>query len=627
MRIRSVVLFGLMGLVLPLGCSDDSSGNGQNGDAGLDGSGACEEGTLQCDMARSVVLQCQDGKWVDKEVCEGDTPYCHEDHCVKCLPNAKYCEGNDVMQCNEDGTDSTLVESCGLGTTCTAGACSSACELASQKHSYIGCEYWPASVANAQLDPAFDEDFAVVVHNANDTPATVTITKGTMQVAEEEIGAGELKVIRLSYDETLKGDKDNFQSVLAPNGAYHLESTMPVTVYQFNPLDFELQSQCQNSSEQPCHSYSNDASLLLPSHVLSNNYVVVSLPTLGISKTSTQNPPPYHFIPGFVSIVATQDDTTVTIHFSAYTEPGDGIQSYRPGDTAQFSLAKGQVLQVLSAIPSDCSEGTESQDDCNGQSGYTCKYCNMGPEYDLTGTVIESTAPVAVFSGHVCAFVPYNYWACDHLEEQMFPSEAWGSDYIVGRTEPQGPEDPEPNVVKIVSREDDNDITFDPPDVHEDVTLASGEYLEFSTGTNFRVTGTKPFMVAHFLVGQNYYTNQKDYWGDPAFALVVPFEQYRQTYTFLTPETFTYNYVNIIGPVSEDGLNIYNIKLDGELVTFPPEKIGHYSVARIDISDTVESFHTVTGDQPFGVMVYGFAKFTSYYYPGGLDLRYINPVE
>jgi len=551
-------------------CGPSGSGGGHE-DATVDGGGPCEEGQTRCNQIGSAVERCQDGQWVPDIACTGNTPYCVQGSCVMCLPNQLYCSGVNVVQCNGSGDASSLVSSCAADETCAGGECFTQCELAATSDSNVGCEFWPTSLNNAPLDAAFDANFAVVVHNPNDQAVTLTVTKGGVQVNQVDVPAGEIQVITLDYDASLKGEPDNYASVQVSGGAYRMISTLPVTAYQFNPLSFELPEQCASGTEE---------------------------------------------------------NTTVTIHFSAFTAAGNGIQSYRPGDIAQFVLGQGEVLQLLSDIPADCSAGTKAEDDCNGSGGAdTCRYCNMGPLYDLTGTVIESTAPVAVYAGHVCSFVPFDTWACDHLEEQMIPSETWGSDYIVARTEPQSPGVPEPNVVKIVSREDDNTIDFDPPAVHTSVTLAKNEYVEISSLDSFRVRGTKPFMVAQFLVGQNAYTTDRDYWGDPAFALVVPFEQYRKDYTFLTPETMTYNYVNVIGPVGEQGTNIYNIALDGQAVDFPNELIGTYSIARIDISNATNSYHSITGEQPFGIMVYGFARFTSYFYPGGLNLEYINPVE
>ena len=49
-----------------------------------------------------------------------------------------------------------------------------------------------------------------------------------------------------------------------------------------------------------------------------------------------------------------------------------------------------------------------------------------------------------------------------------------------------------------------------------------------------------------------------------------------------------------------------------------------WGVARIPIQGT---HHTIESNEPFGIVVYGFANYTSYSYPGGLDLKFINPVD
>ncbi|MCD6498453.1 MAG: IgGFc-binding protein [Deltaproteobacteria bacterium] len=603
--------------------NDNTNGNNNN-------TGPCVEGTKRCDTTSTMVEVCTNGVWSTDMVCSNGTPQCYQGACVVCIPNQVYCQDNKVLSCNADGSASTELETCDplKGDTCVAGACVSACQQAEKQNSYIGCDYWPTPVANTALNDVFSDDFAVVVHNDNADPATVTITKGGSQVDQQQVAPHEIKTIKLAYDATLKGDLQQPVSVIAPDGAYHLVSTLPVTVYQFNPLDFQVPRECQVGleTENPCHSYSNDASLLLPSHVLSNHYMIMSRPTFGVDTGWGMG-----FIPGFFAVIATADNTTVTITFSANTQAGSGgqIQTYSPGQQAQFQLNQGQVLQILSAVPTDCGSGETSSDDCNGQGG-SCTYCNMGPTYDLSGTVVESTAPVSVFSGHICDFVPYNYWACDHLEEQMIPSEAWGKDFIVARTKPQSPDTPEPNLVKILSRENDNTITFDPASIHDSVTLNAGEYVEFTTTEDFHVTAVQPMMVAQFLVGQNFYTNNLDYWGDPAMALVVPFEQYRAQYTFLNPDTITYNYVSIVAKVGETGENVSHVTLDGTEVDFSGAmRIGQtlYGSVQVDLSNAPTSFHSITGTEPFGIMVYGFARYTSYFYPGGLNLEYINPIE
>ena len=43
-----------------------------------------------------------------------------------------------------------------------------------------------------------------------------------------------------------------------------------------------------------------------------------------------------------------------------------------------------------------------------------------------------------------------------------------------------------------------------------------------------------------------------------------------------------------------------------------------YAVARVPVAGGT---HHIVGPEPFGVVVYGYAAYTSYMYPGGLDLN------
>ncbi len=580
--------------------------------------GTCSSGDTRCNSAGNAVEVCTNGEWTVENYCSDPTPFCHNSACVTCMPNTQFCIGDSVHQCNAEGTASTLVTTCDVqnGEVCAGGGCTSLCEVAENQDSYIGCEYWPTTTANPQLASAFNNDYGLVVHNDNDVPAQVTITKDGSTVAQESVPPGELKIIQVTFDLELK---DAMTSGSVPGGAHHLVSSVPVTVYQFNPLNYKTPSDCNPDPlwGNCTFSHTNDASLLLPAHVLSTNYMIMARPTFGVDQGMG-----YSFIPGYFTVTATQDNTTVTVNFTGHTEPGGPVGNQAPGSSSQYQLNRGEVLQVLSQLPSGCSGGSTS-----GCDVHNC--CEMPAAYDLTGTTIQSSAPVAVYSGHVCAFVPYNYWACDHLQQQMIPSEAWGREYVVAITEPQSPGAPEPNVIKVLSRENNNTISFYPSTAHPQVNLNAGEYVEFESTLDFQVVATQPTMVAQFTVGQNYYTDDYDYHGDPAFALVVPFEQYRDSYTFLVPETMTYNFVNIIAEVGEAGSGDPGIYLNGEPVSFAGAMpIGNtsYGVARIDLTNKPTNYHTVTGLRPFGIMVYGFASYTSYFYPGGLDLEYISPV-
>ncbi len=122
------------------------------------------------------------------------------------------------------------------------------CDQAAAAHSYIGCDYWPTVVAN-NVWSIFD--FAVVVANVGLSTATVTVTgtganlSRTNQMAT--VMPGQLATIYLPWVPELKGpDTDTCgvatplsASVLQTGGAYHLVSSVPVTVYQFNALEYQ----------------------------------------------------------------------------------------------------------------------------------------------------------------------------------------------------------------------------------------------------------------------------------------------------------------------------------------------------------------------------------------------------
>ena len=535
--------------------------------------------------------------------------------CMDCLPGQNGCDsGGNVASCNSDGTIGSMVSTCNAaaGQACMGGVCVSACDAAAGSHSYLGCDYWPTTTVNSSLNNAFH--FAVAVANpvgngdvTMGMPATVTVSRGGQTISSITVAPGDVQVIKLPWVQALSQNPDpqsppDEKSVLVPNGAYHLTSTVPVTVYEFNPLEFELPSTatCQDQLGGPtCHSYTNDASLLLPTPALNTEYIVAARQTFAVDFGNGLTP-----LPGFMAIVGTQAGTKVTVTYSANTEPGTGVPGQGPGTTATYTLNAGDVLEVMSKkSTSPCAQMT---------SDSMASYCDLGPNFDLTGTHILSDKPVAVFGGHSCSFVPYDKWACDHLETQILPLGTWGQNIVVAQTEPQATG--EPNVFRILSGTAGNMITFDPPSVHPAVTLEQGKYIEFIAQGGFMAKGTGRIMVAQYMVGENYTPNMSATVGDPSMGQGVPVEQYRTNYDFLTPATYTKSYVNLIAPPT------INLMLDNQPV--PQSKFtaiggSGFSFQRISIPPGA---HHVSGDAKFGITVSGIASYTSYLYIGGMNL-------
>jgi hypothetical protein len=154
------------------------------------------------------------------------------------------------------------------------------CDEAVSTHSYVGCDFWPTVTAN-NVYTMFD--YAVVVSNTQKTAANVTITGSAGTNKTVMVAPGSLEKVILPWVSGLKGPTSTMgeavamtESVFAPNGAYHLVASEPVVVYQFNALEYKKGGQ---------YSYSNDASLLLPSTAWTGNHRVS-----GIHGWSTGNP-------------------------------------------------------------------------------------------------------------------------------------------------------------------------------------------------------------------------------------------------------------------------------------------------------------------------------------------------
>lgn len=559
--------------------------------------------------------------------------------CSLCSPNRRGCMGNQTVTCNAEGTALIPGETCAAGVSCEplTGRCLDLCEAARTSNSYIGCEYWAMTVINEPLAPEFE--FAIVVANPQTVSAEVTVVQGERSIATRTVAPGALETISLPYVAGLKepmrtrvgsgGEAvESAASALVRDGAYRVRSSVPVTVYQFNALQYSIPRDCaaedaEDRGDNRCFSYTNDASLLLPTHVLTGNYLIASWAThvlkieqsvggfpLGSSIGST---------PGFFALAATADATSVEITFKGNVQAaasGGTVRAFNAGETGTFMLDAGDVLQITSRGTGECPSGSPTDNAGDDFEMIEVTYCNVGRSYDLTGTEIRATAPVSVIGGHSCAFVPTNRWACDHLEEAVFPLESWGKSVLISRTQPLRNE---PNYVRVISGRDGNTITFEPASVHAPVTLARGEFVDFETRQDVRISGSEAILVAQFLVGQDYAglsTGGDMGLGDPDMSIAVPQEQFRSDYTVLAPESYTMSFINITAP------DTATVMLDGTSVgAFTPIPGTGFGTARVAVSGGA---HHLTSTARFGVLVYGFGEYTSYMYPGGLDFEDIN---
>lgn len=577
--------------------------------------------------------------------------------CLACEPGSVACgDDGELNRCTGDGTtfelETTCDEQSGLRCSVRGGQCEDLCAAAAERESYIGCEYWAVPTLNSFIAAVADENgerlleplvqegfqtpsqrlcnvfkFALVITNSEGVPAHVSIENPSEPARSLTIAPGTVETIEIPCQPEgvapdainpafmLMGpvDAETMPSRRSREAAFHVTSDVPITVYQFNPLEFS-----QEVNGNSVNSYSNDASLLLPVHSLTGNYTVMSRPTWSVEERFVDmslDPMTAHF-PGFLTVTATAPgETVVRIEASAHTRASDdgSLPALAPGDNASVTLAQGETLQVVTASPSKC---VGEPDALSG--GIATTFCHVGDSYDLTGTRIRADKPVSVIGGHDCTFVPRNLAACDHLEEAIFPEDALGLSALVTVAEAVTCDHDIPTIIRVVSTADDNRIEFS-PDVHEPTVLQRGELLEFEALEDFEVRAQGPIMVGQFLVGQQFDGGNRERSterGDPAFSVISPIEQWRDDYAFLVPETLPDSFVNIVARADQ------SVRLDGRtLMGMAPIGDTGFFATRVAVGP---GSHHVTSRSTFGITVYGYASFTSYMIPGGLDLYPIN---
>ena len=518
--------------------------------------------------------------------------------------------GSGPSDAGSGGEAACIVCGGGEGGMGMQGPIPTTCADSVSRNSYIGCDYWPTVTLNP-VWPMFD--FAVAVSNPQKADVTVTVTGGALaQTRTVTVAAGQVQAITLPWVPALKGPTfdentavgDPGPSRIVAGGAYHLVTSAPVSVYQFSALEYEIDAgtlspdggACPGEGEggagPHCFSYSNDASLLLPSNVASGDYGILAWPSFAAT-------------PGFMAVVATAKNTHVTVNPAGRVQgvPGAGPPFLVRGDRYTYTLSNpGDVLEMFSDT-GDVRSPVYTQ--------------------DISGSIIEADQPVITYGGHGCTFIPENKKACDHLESSMFPIQSLGKEYIV--TMPHTPHG-EGEWVRIMAFYPNTKIAFDPPiDGTAGVILGTGEVLDLPNVTKaFAVAANGRIAISHYELGE--FTTVSDDagvpspdLGDPSQCPAIPIAQYRSTYNFLVPSSYAENWIDVVAPITQG----VAIVLDG--ITIPTgdfHQVGSqpFGVAHEQLPANKEG-HSITGSATFGLYVYGYGSRTSYMYPGGLDLR------
>ncbi len=371
-----------------------------------------------------------------------------------------------------------------------------------------------------------------------------------------DIKGGTVENVKITPNAEMKSFEIIEQSM-----AIHITSDNPVTVYGLSHMH-----------------QTTDTYLALPVEVLGTEYRAMCY--------SMSEP----LMPEF-AVIATENNTIVEINPTVETAMGK-----KAGETFTVTLNKGDVYQVSSKLAR--------------LNRLKC---------DLTGSMIKSNKKIAVFSGHMCAYVPAGpprIMACNHLIEQMPPTNTWGKHFFVGRFEKRS------FYTYRVLANYPNTKVFENSQLLQ--TLGPGEFLERNSDRSIQVSADKPVLVSQYSQG----FNNKDSIGDPMMLLVSPTQQFLKRYRVVTPINGDWDhYLNIVVPT----VAIRTFRLNGEPVDtakFVQLGLSRYSIAYLKVPF---GSHSVTCDLPFGLYSYGFGykddAFDAYGSMGGQSFIEYEPAK
>ncbi len=308
--------------------------------------------------------------------------------------------------------------------------------------------------------------------------------------------------------------------------------------------------------------YTTDGSIVLPSSSVGYNYIITD------------------YVPLFYSeflIVANEDNTAITINPTANLESG-----FPAGGELNIMLNQGQVYQVKSIN-------------------------------SLTGTLVTSgnRKNFSLFAGNSCTFVPPDRGTCNHLVEQMYPTESWGKTFVTVplATKTRG------DVYRIVALDDNTNVFINGVFF---ANIASRQYKDTIIVGASKITSDKPISVALFCTSKGYDGN---YSSDPFMVMINPVRQKRKDITFHAYQklTITNSYLNVVVPSSEASKITLN---DSSLFRyFTPLAIDtSYSTATVQVPSGANRIQT-TSDSGFFAYAYGFGTADSYGYVVGVNLN------
>ena len=422
---------------------------------------------------------------------------------------------------------------------------------------YRGHDFWIAFPENAMLEAHHELSLSLFITAEERTSGTIqSMLDTSMRNFSVEGGASEEITIDTAFEIHSTGRFER--------KALHLTCDHDITLYAVS------------------HRVgSTDSYAAIPTSALGTSYMTAGYTTLPNG--------PILFTSQSV-VVATQNNTLVTIHLTGSTR--DGLPK---GRAVMIPLDSGQTFQL------------QGGDDSTG---------------DLTGTSFDATKPIAFFTGHRCAQVPPSARYCDVLLEEEPPERDWGRDFILPKLEGK-----DFSVARVIAAEDSTLVSVDG---HRVAMLSKAAFYECDTlRSDAEIITSKPALVAQYSTSS---TADDVRVGDPFMLFIVPKDRFipEVTVTSLMPSVF-HNYLTIVVPKeARSGLRIDGLPVVSTPASFLLQPIHERAApnSQFDIISLAlrEGRHLVQCPAPIGVYSYGFGtdehQFDSYGHACGMRMEH-----
>ncbi len=339
------------------------------------------------------------------------------------------------------------------------------------------------------------------------------------------------------------------------------------------------------------------ATLVLPSTVWGNQYIVPSYKNVGNQGTAA-----YGY--GTITVVAAEANTTVQITPVVTSKTG----SRQANVPYSITLANpGDVYQVQFQQSADIS-GTIVKSASSGSGG--CK-------------------KIAVFSSTTwSAFGCASASSGDNLYQQLFPTGAWGKNFLTAPSKTRTSDiyrvfvsDP----ATVVKKTENNAITT--------LTgLVNNSFYEFTTGNPTLIQTDKPSSVVQYFSTSQGCLNTN--FGDPEMIVLNPVEQTINNITvFSAHQNFipkngnavqsaiTNCYLNIIIKTNAAGSFKINGNAPTSSFTVIPGTSYSYLQEEVTALAAINPVQTLSADSSYSAIAYGFGQVESYGYNAGTNVK------